>query len=325
MTRVLLTRFILEMTTHEKNSGPWHVNGARARWLAAICVIPLIQIPCTYLWGYALNSHGLHSHKISHTFNCPQAESRGEPLVIVYNRVPKTGSTFLLRTLKILAVRNNFTFVTPAAYYNHKAALDAILSALSTGTRSVIAEHFNFPEIIYSNKIAYINVVRDPVSRCVSYYHYIRDPAWLDREKNIDYLRQYGNMTIGQCLDEAIDHPCWNCVGSGQVSMFCGREGGKCDLPMDWKSRYETAWSNVLNYYDVVGTTEDIPGFASYIEELYPTFFKGILDALPRRLVNSVNYTRASDALIQKIKARTPPDEVQFYDRVNSRYKICAS
>lgn len=123
------------------------------------------------------------------TFSCEQRD----PQVIVYNRIPKTGSTTMMTLLKTLASLNNFTFVFPLPKYRHEVIEKAILDAISSGHRTLICNHFNFPEIYYGHKVAYINILRSPIRRCISAYYYNR---YGNRNKFLkaDYVQRFGEF-----------------------------------------------------------------------------------------------------------------------------------
>lgn len=97
------------------------------------------------------------------------------PQIMVYNRIPKAGSTTLLVLLDKLAVANDFDVVMPTPYYDHPAALASIGAALASGRRTLVCNHFNYPELQYGGgQVAYMNVMRHPVDRCTSVYYYLR-------------------------------------------------------------------------------------------------------------------------------------------------------
>ena len=89
------------------------------------------------------------------------------PMVLVYNRIPKAGSTTMRLLLEKLAERNGFVYVRPFPRHNHTVAADAIFEALISKKKTLVEDHFAFPEIGYSTRVDYINVVRDPADRCV--------------------------------------------------------------------------------------------------------------------------------------------------------------
>lgn len=125
------------------------------------------------------------------------------PKIIVYNRVPKAGSTTLIAILKELAKENNFDFVMPEPYHDHELVKQAILDALISGKKTVICNHFNYPEFLYAKNIAYINILREPVDRCVSSYYYARygqrKSVWRE-----EHLLRYGTLMSSSDLHDAI-------------------------------------------------------------------------------------------------------------------------
>lgn len=114
-----------------------------------------------------------------------------DPQIIVYNRIPKTGSTTMVALLNKLALRNNFHVIFPRPFYSHSAVRKAIADAISSGQQIMICNHFNFPEIKYGTKLAYINILRSPVNRCFSGYYYSR---YGDRDTDLKatYVAEYG-------------------------------------------------------------------------------------------------------------------------------------
>jgi hypothetical protein len=124
-----------------------------------------------------------------------------DPQIIVYNRIPKAGSTTIITLLKQLSLANGFHLAEPMPYYDHVQARQAILDAIASGNRTVVCNHFNFPEILYGDRIAYVNVMRDPVERCTSEYYYRR---YGDRpsEWKREFLEKYGEALLcGMLLD----------------------------------------------------------------------------------------------------------------------------
>jgi Sulfotransferase family len=265
-----------------------------------------------------------------------------DPQVIVYNRIPKAGSTTLISLLSHLAEKNNFTLVLPTPYYNHAAARDAVLTALKTGKRTVVCNHFNFPEILYgssngngnnnlvNNKIkknnqqvAYINVMRNPVDRCASFYYYTR---YGDRSKQLktNTIEQYGNSTLDECVNQPWKEiaKCFNCKEDTQALAFCGREGGGCSSASA-EEILEQAWENVQAHY-FVGITEDLHGTAEMFELLFPSFFRGITEAMevtaPKKVSSSREQYIAPSEKARKVVEKWAAVDMKLYTRVHARY-----
>jgi hypothetical protein len=80
------------------------------------------------------------------------------PQILVYNRIPKAGSSTVIAVLQQLAKANRFDLQMPTPYYNASAARAPILAALASGRRTLVCNHFNFPEILMGESVAYVNV-----------------------------------------------------------------------------------------------------------------------------------------------------------------------
>ena len=122
----------------------------------------------------------------------PSCEPK-EPQIIIYNRIPKAGSTTLMTILEKLADRNNYNFVTPEPYHDHWKVKRAVVKALDSGGRTVICNHFNFPEFLYGKDIAYVNILRNPVDKCVSTYYYARY-GYREVEWKEEHVKLYGRF-----------------------------------------------------------------------------------------------------------------------------------
>ncbi len=75
-----------------------------------------------------------------------------DPLVLVYNRIGKAGSSTVKQLLQHLAPRNRFDYVEPAKgarVQEHGPLRAAIFEAIAAGRPTFITNHFYFPEILY--------------------------------------------------------------------------------------------------------------------------------------------------------------------------------
>ena len=213
-----------------------------------------------------------------------------EPTVLVYNRVPKAGSSSMTNLLSKLSSKNNFDmlgwFDLPS--HDYDAVRDAIQKALKSNKKTVIAQHFHFPELVDGDRVGYINVMRNPISRCTSQYYYLRygDRSEKDREK---ILEKFGDLSIDDCINSG-NLTCFNCEGWRQAIFFCGRDGGVCKQ-MSADSILERAKSTIDVHY-TVGAIEDFEGTVKVMEKLYPSFFKGGMDILakvkPQRVTKGI-------------------------------------
>lgn len=250
---------------------------------------------------------------------CNSYSREREPTVLIYNRVPKAGSSSMTNLLSKLSSKHGFKmlgwFDLPS--HDYDAVEKAVNDALKRGKKTVIAQHFHFPEIINEN-VAYINVVREPVSRCTSQYYYLRygDRKEEDRKKVLD---KYGDLTIDECIDTGAYDSCFNCDGFKQSLFFCGRDGGPCKTykPNDILDRAK----RTIDSHYTVGAIEDFEGTVAVMEKLYPSFFKGGLELLkkvkPQRVTQGVTkeYIKPSNASRDVIQDLLKQD-VELYDYV---------
>lgn len=197
-----------------------------------------------------------------------------EPLVLVYNRIPKAGSTTLMALAKELADRNGFRMVTPEPYYDHSKIRRAIFDAIASDTKTLVVNHFHFPEIVYGDQIAYMNIMRDPVNRSVSDYYYLR---YSSRRGNhaAKYRETHGDLSLDECLFEKNNEFTGICEPDVNVqsSFFCGREGHPCHAQV---SMLESLGLKNMRDHFSVGVEERYRETLDMLESTFPSFFKGL-------------------------------------------------
>lgn len=214
--------------------------------------------------------------------------------VVFFNRVPKVGSQTFMELLRRLSMRNEFDFhrdhiqrvetirLAPADQIN----LAAMVSAYSPP--AVYVKHvcfvnftqYNFPEPIY------VNLVRDPVERVISWYYYVRapwyyverkqafpdiplpDPAWLKKDFETCVLRgdRECRYLEGETHEGIGDH-------RRQSLFFCGHSD-MC-TPFNTVGALERAKRAVERHYAVVGILEDLNSTLTVLEHYVPRFFRG--------------------------------------------------
>lgn len=121
--------------------------------------------------------------------------------IVIFNRVPKCGSESLHKIMEILSAKNNFTVYDDehtkkgveitylAEKSDRKAFVDMFYKEPNLKLPCVYTKHANFLEFEEFNQTTpiYINIVRDPVERILSWYYYTRQ-NWY-----IFSYDQYGN------------------------------------------------------------------------------------------------------------------------------------
>ena len=224
------------------------------------------------------------------------------PLVLVYNRIPKAGSTSLMALAKELSVKNGFSMVTPEPYFAHDKIRRAIFHAIVTNTRTLVVNHFHFPEIVYSDRVEYMNMVRDPVERLLSDYSYLR--SFQSRKNHaLSYREKHGDISVDECIfgDTEFSGKCLP-ISNLQAHFFCGMEKSPCHENATLLAA--RAAINLEKLY-TVGVTERYDDTLKMLETKYPKFFKGISElytSKQEKTLNTNQHTIPSDRAIEVLK-----------------------
>ncbi|XP_072936425.1 heparin sulfate O-sulfotransferase [Epargyreus clarus] len=214
----------------------------------------------------------------------PKAVEKDEDdLVVIYNRVPKTGSTSFVGVAYDLCKRNHFKVLHINITANmHVMSLANQYKFAQNVTRwqdmkpALYHGHMaflNFERLGTTSKPIFINLIRKPLDRLVSYYYFLRHGdnfrPHLVRKKHGD------KMTFDECVENS--QP--DCDPTNmwlQVPFFCGHSA-QCWKPGNaWA--LEQAKHNLVNHYLVVGVTEEMLDFISVLEAALPRMFKGATD-----------------------------------------------
>lgn len=207
-----------------------------------------------------------------------------DDLVVIYNRVPKTGSTSFVNlayelckenkfhvlhlnvtaNMHVLSLPNQIQFVNnvtkwdavkPALYHGHLAYLD-FTRYQPAGVRTPL----------------YINIVRRPLDRLVSYYYFLR---FGDNYRPNLVRRKSGNkITFDDCVKQK-QADCNPRLMWLQIPFFCGHHA-ECWTPeSEWA--LEQAKRNLVEKYFLVGITEQMQEFVELLEMTIPRIFNGSL------------------------------------------------
>ncbi|XP_046621797.1 heparan sulfate 2-O-sulfotransferase pipe-like isoform X1 [Neodiprion virginianus] len=280
--------------------------------------------------------------------NVPDIEAlnntrKADKAVIFFNRVPKVGSETFAELLRRLSTSNEFHFNRdlPQKYeFVFLAKQDEFELAKSIANipePSVFIKHvcftnfteFNLPEPIY------MNLVRDPVERIISWYYYIRapwyllarrqmfpdlplpDPQWL--KKDFESCVLEGDMECqyiqGDIANGISDH-------RRQTLFFCGHQQ-EC-LPFNTVGVLERAKMTVEKNYAVVGILEDLNTTLTVLEKYIPRFFQGALNMYWDQVNSFSNINRnplkpATSEKVKDILRRNFTKEIEFYQFCQQR------
>ncbi|XP_067938225.1 heparan sulfate 2-O-sulfotransferase 1-like isoform X2 [Watersipora subatra] len=240
------------------------------------------------------------------------------PPLIIYNRVPKTGSTTFANIAYKLTGANNFHMLHLNVTYKNMHYLTILdqqrfvrnISLWKEKTPALYHGHLYFLEFTrfgFPNPI-YINIVRDPIERLVSYYYFLRYGD--DYRPKLKRASAKDNKTLDECLltkgkDCDLERVMWV-----QIPFFCGHSV-ECLKPGRWA--LEQAKTNLLNKYLLVGVTEHLEQFIAMLEVMLPRYFSGAYDLFK---TTNLGYLR-------KTKEKHPPSEQTVaYIRSSKVYQL---
>ncbi|XP_028163556.1 heparan sulfate 2-O-sulfotransferase pipe, partial [Ostrinia furnacalis] len=263
--------------------------------------------------------------------------------LLFFNRVPKVGSQTFMELLRRLAIRNQFGFHRDAVQRVETIRLApadqqvlAGLVAAHAPPASYIKHvcYTNFTRFGYPSPI-YVNVVRDPVERVISWYYYVRapwyyverkrafpdlplpDPAWLKKDFETCVLSgdRECRYIEGETHEGIGDH-------RRQTLFFCGHEP-QC-TPFNSVEALQRAKRVVEQQYAVVGVLEDMNSTLLALERYIPRFFQGALRLYWEELntFNRINRNAfkppVSEAVKQIVRANFTR-EIEFYEFCKQR------
>lgn len=281
-----------------------------------IIVAAVVVISCAFYWilftefrsnrladGAALRS-AAGGPSSSLALSAPATYDFDQNLVVIYNRVPKTGSTSFVNiaydlckrnkyhvlhinvtaNMHVLSLPNQVSFVRnvtgwnamkPALYHGHMAFLDF--------------SRFQMPF-----KPIYINLVRKPLDRLVSYYYFLR---YGDNYRPNLVRKKAGNkMTFDECVEEK--QP--DCDPKNmwlQIPFFCGHAAECWDPGSEWA--LNQAKQNLVNEYFLVGVTEEMEDFIDLLEKSLPRLFKGFKE----------HYQHSNKSHLRQTSSKIPPSD----------------
>jgi len=256
--------------------------------------------------------------------------SRGSR-VLVYNRVPKCASETMLSIIRKVSVKNHFRYKNSQVYWkqvltaSEESALVAALKRDSSSLSSVLFDrHFYIFELVKLREVNFdwVNMVREPVARMVSQFHYLRSARrWSKRARKPP--PEWFFKSLDRCVDEN-DPECL--VGSGgqdlQLTYFCGSKI-ECGDPRS-KTALQLAMFNLEKQFAVVGVMEEFETSIAMMESMLPRWFRGARQASGsggRSHKNENKHPEPSLRTVEILRERLAND-IQFYDFAVQRLKI---
>ncbi|XP_068055993.1 heparan sulfate 2-O-sulfotransferase 1 isoform X1 [Anomalospiza imberbis] len=261
----------------------------------------------------AIARHEVREIEQRHTVDGPRQDvtlDEEDDVVIIYNRVPKTASTSFTNIAYDLCAKNkyhvlhiNTTKNNPVMSLQDQVRFVKNVTSwkeMKPGFYHGHVSYLDFAKFGVKKKPIYINVIRDPIERLVSYYYFLRFGD--DYRPGLRRRKQGDKKTFDECVaaggSDCAPEKLWL-----QIPFFCGHSSECCaccsDLSTLWPcgeaekerkkerkkvqkgrnvgSRWalEQAKYNLINEYFLVGVTEELEDFIMLLEAALPRFFRG--------------------------------------------------
>ncbi|CAL4164492.1 unnamed protein product, partial [Meganyctiphanes norvegica] len=254
-----------------------------------------------------------------------------ESSLIIYNRVPKCGSSSMLDALKRLQIGNMFKLVGSSVYFRRWLNSEEQMKEIKNiqkytmnkklPNKIIYNRHMyfiNYTQFGLTNPI-YMNFIRDPIERFISYHYFMRDTRH----------QPHQNIWSKLSVDECVQAQHWECLPEkGQsfeltLSYFCGhhqfcREVGNRDA-------LQQAKYTVEKYYSVVGVLEEWTKSFKVLQHYLPGFFKSPSKTLndyiaaghskANKGTNRKKVSESSKAALRKAFK----EDMEFYDFIKQR------
>ena len=221
--------------------------------------------------------------------------------VLVYNRIPKTGSTTLVFLLQELAEQNKLIVFKGKTYPRHITLLYQIMfltkvkraSAKFKDLSLVIHTHMHLLDFNDFNRTnpVYFNSVRDPIDKLRSRFNfqrrkngnnlaYFRSMQTMEPEgvPKSETFERWKNKTFENCVLSG-DPECVFVTGSvrdSSLAYFCGQQKECLEYCTEFVMK--KVKENVERFYPVVAVLEHLEDSLKVAEAILPKFFKGAWD-----------------------------------------------
>ena len=241
--------------------------------------------------------------------------------LILYNRVPKCGSTTIINLMKacrrLMKERYEiFNDIEPnQAHYLPTLAerLDFVRNSVDISKKKplIYLRHLHFINYTHYGESMplYINIIRDPVEHFISNYYYLRH-GFANAKNGANATKWNHSHVVDNderdvTLEECINKQYKTCAKpySDLIAFFCGNDSWcrKRD-----KRALAAAKENVKKYYLVVGVLERFDDTLTMFEKILAQYFKYI------RIV----YKRNQKTLLERSKTKNKsadPQQVRDY------------
>ena len=318
-----------------------------------ICVL-ISAIICPFLMHF-------HQLSIQNSFNqvitdLNQTNSvNHNPNILVFARVPKTASQTTNALLKALNNTNRFRLLsslegmldvgrdTEYAFETDKQQRKRnILAFVKENQQNDISllytRHQNFWDFsefkLEKHQPLYFAFVRHPIERAISWYYYLRSPAYQMTEDGQQIDATVSIKALKESFEECVEHggrpECQFIPGmsihrnaqnshSSQLAFFCGHESF-CDI-FESDALFSQAVRNFHRHFPVVGVTEYYNQSVQVLEAYLPRYFQGAFGVVQKTAIstNQNTFKPPVSAKIRSILARNMSKEIEFFHLAKQR------
>ncbi|CAN9500815.1 unnamed protein product [Ophioblennius macclurei] len=236
-------------------------------------------------------------------------------MIVIYNRVPKTGSTSFTNIAYDLCKKNQFHVLhinisknNPVLSLQDQIRLVKNITSWKEKLPGFYHGHLaylDFSKYGVKDKPLYINVVRDPIERLVSYYYFLRSGD--DYRPNVQRWRQGDKQTFDECVSlggsDCQPEKLWM-----QIPFFCGHVSECWNVGSRWA--LEQAKYNLMNHYLLVGVTEELEDFIMVLEAALPRFFKGATELFRTGNRSHLRKTNEKEPLTEESTAKLQQSDI---------------
>ncbi|XP_050526845.1 heparin sulfate O-sulfotransferase [Daktulosphaira vitifoliae] len=206
-------------------------------------------------------------------------KQQDKEVIVIYNRVPKTGSTSFVNVAYDLYKKNAFHVIHVNITGNaHVLPIDEQIRFIRNTTMwnerkpALYHGHFGFIDFHKygtSQPPFYINIIRKPMDRLISYYYFLR---YGDNYRPHLIRKKHGDkITFDECVNQR-GTDCHPNLLWLQIPFLCG-QSARCWIPGNtWA--LEEAKRNVVSKYMIVGVTEHLLDFIEVLEAALPNMFQ---------------------------------------------------
>eukprot|EP00095_Tigriopus_kingsejongensis_P010557 snap_masked-scaffold421_size176100-processed-gene-0.2 protein:Tk10557 transcript:snap_masked-scaffold421_size176100-processed-gene-0.2-mRNA-1 annotation:"heparan sulfate 2-o-sulfotransferase pipe" len=278
--------------------------------------------------------------------------------VLFFNRVPKVGSQTVMGLLKALSAQNNFTHYVDDEKIKKAAGEKTVLPQVELlNYANMFTKNFT-PPCVYNKHMSfvdfptlgpdfyrpiYMNFVREPVQRVISWYYYIRAPWYqFEQDSHGNYTKlksmfgerpfplklSYDDCVMGnyqECRyipgnNHVVKHEGGSHVS--QIMFFCGH-GWECQI-MNGEEGFKLAVANVESHFAVVGVLEEMDKSMTVLEHFLPRFFTGVKEVYSKNKqywsnVNKNKFRPEVSGYVRDLVKRNMTREIEFYEYCKQR------